>query len=75
MHPIAHLRHSDAAQPCFQFLDLGPNSTYASFGYQQSGRWPFPGGDAAGAGERRVDPAARLKEKVAGAREVGVLAR
>jgi hypothetical protein len=33
---------------CFQFLHLGPNSAYASFGYRQSGRWPFPGGDAAG---------------------------
>src|SRR5262249_36199809 len=26
------------ARPCFQFLHLGPNSAYASFGYQQSGR-------------------------------------
>jgi hypothetical protein len=31
-----------AARPCFQFLHLGPNSAYASFGYQQSGR-PRPG--------------------------------
>src|SRR6516225_4299832 len=26
-----------AARPCFQFLHLGPNSAYASFGYRQSG--------------------------------------
>src|SRR5262249_61178298 len=32
----------------FNFFHSGPNSAYASFGYRQSGRWPFPSGDAAG---------------------------
>src|SRR5262249_22961485 len=37
-----------AAWPCFQFLHLGPNSAYASFGYQAVRKgwiagfsWPF----------------------------------
>ena len=36
-----------AAPPLLSFLHLARNSAYASFGYRQSGRWPFPGGDAA----------------------------
>ena len=37
-----------------------PNSAYASFGYQQSGRQPFPDGDAAGARRATRDALIRV---------------